>query len=110
MPNPRPAPWPDDPATFVTARQVAVRLGHVDQAGRPDMASFYRAKRWREAHGFPAQPLPRRWRARAIDAWLAQREAGAHAPTPPANDTAPADDTDARARLALLAARTARKG
>lgn len=75
------AAWPEDPRTFVRAAQVAAYLGYAD------VQAFYRDKPWREANGFPPQPLKRRWRASHIEAWLAARERGETPLAPPANDT-----------------------
>lgn len=89
--------WPDDPDCFVTSAQVADYLGY------PDVRAFHRAKPWRDAHGFPPQPLPRRWRARQILDWEARRKAGTPQPPPPANDMAPAPSAStAREKLAAL--------
>ncbi len=95
--------WPQDPGSFVTSSQVAAYLGY------PNVKAFHRDKAWRDAHGFPPQPLKRRWRASAIMAWLAAREAG-QTPARPANDIAPAqaNTSSARERLARLAAQVQR--
>ena len=73
--------WPANPATYVRADQVAAYLGY------PHVKAFYRDKPWRDANGFPPQPLKRRWRAAHIEAWLAARERGETPLAAPANDT-----------------------
>ncbi len=73
-------PWPEDPDVFVCSRQVAFKLGY------RSMRTYWSDKQWLEKNQFPKPPLKRRWRARAIEAWLAWREAGS---IQPANDPAP---------------------
>ncbi len=97
--------WPDDPHTFVYAKQVAAFLGY------STVEAFHRDKAWREANGFPPQPLKRRWRAYQIEAWLEARERGAKPNAyRPANDVTPPPafangmDFDARARLKRIQA------
>lgn len=97
--------WPDDPHTFVYAKQVAAFLGY------STVDAFHRDKAWREAHGFPPQPMKRRWRAYQIEAWLEARERGINPRAArPANDDAPPPayangmNFDARARLKRIQA------
>lgn len=98
--------WPEDPRTYVTAAQVARKLGYAS------LRAFYRDKAWLEARGFPPQPLKRRWRAGQIEAWECRRELGIE-PDCAANDLEPplwppaggARDALDRMRRQLIAAR-----
>lgn len=95
--------WPTDPHRYVTAQQVAAYLGY------PDVRAFHRDKAWRDAHGFPPQPLKRRWRARQVEAWLAARERGILPVPAPANEIGPCQGGPAREALERMRARLARK-
>lgn len=77
-----PTPWPSDPHKYVTAAQVAAYLGY------RDLRAFHRDKPWRDANGFPPQPLKRRWRASQILAWEDARMRGALPLPAPANEDA----------------------
>ena len=101
--------WPHNSQRFVTAHQVAAFLGY------KDLRAFHRDKPWRDAQGFPPQPLKRRWRASQIEAWLAARERGQCQRLPnPANEDTPPEAGTARAKLdalrAALAGKEARNG
>jgi len=84
--------WPDRPETFVSAPQVAAYLGY------NSLTAFYRDKPWRDKHGFPPQPMKRRWRAGQIETWLAARERGHTLKVYAANDTGPTVTGSATAR------------
>ena len=76
------APWPNNPDCYVTAAQIAAKLGY------RTMKAFYAARGALADRGFPEPALPRRWRASQIErweAWNAQR-ASAGLPLTPAND------------------------
>lgn len=80
--------WPADPECYVTARQVAAKLGY------GSVKTFYNARhRELAAKNFPAPSIGRRWKASVIERWEAMNDhaalTGQH-PAAPANDTHPA--------------------
>lgn len=78
--------WPADPDTYVSAAQVAAKLGYVS------MKTFHNARArggFLHERGFPSPALPGRWRAREILRWEDWNAERAACP-PPANDIGPA--------------------
>lgn len=55
--------WPTHPDTYVTAAQIAAKLGY------RTMKAFYAARPALDARGFPQPALPRRWRASQVERW-----------------------------------------
>jgi hypothetical protein len=74
--------WPDNSDSYVTAAQIAARLGY------RTMKAFYAARPALDLRGFPAPALPRRWRASQVERWEAWNadRASAGATFTPAND------------------------
>jgi len=74
--------WPTDSNTYVTAAQVAARLGY------RSIKTFYNARP--NLPGFPSPALPRRWRASQIERWETWNAARASTPAIAANENTPA--------------------
>lgn len=76
--------WPDNSDAYVTAAQIAAKLGY------RTMKAFYAARPALDARGFPQPALPRRWRASQVERWEQWNADNASAGVvfQPANDVA----------------------